>query len=60
VVERTPYLTVAEAAKELRVHPQMVYRMVKSGELAHLRAGPRAIRIPRSALDALVKHSQTA
>lgn len=49
--ERTPYLTVSEAAHLLRVHPQVIYRMVNDGRLAHLRVG-RNIRIPRAALDA--------
>ena len=60
MVERSPYLTVAEAAELLRVHPQVVYRMVRAGDLDHLKAGPKAIRIPRTAIDALLKSSQTA
>jgi excisionase family DNA binding protein len=57
--DRTPYLTVAEAAHLLRVHPQSVYRMVHAGELPHLRVG-RAIRIPREAVDKLARLAASA
>lgn len=49
---RTPYLTVAEAADLLRVNVETVYRMVKRGELRHVRAGSR-ILIPPAAIDEL-------
>ena len=59
MVERTPYLTVAEAAKLLRVHPQTVYRMVADGEIPHIAAG-RKIRIPRTALDAITRGTRAS
>lgn len=49
--ERTPYVTVAEAARILGVHPQTVYGMVRRGELTAKRAG-RAVRVARKSLDA--------
>jgi excisionase family DNA binding protein len=55
VVDRSPYLTVAEAAEHLRVHRQLIYRMVQRGELpGTLRVG-RHIRIPQAAVDALAR-----
>lgn len=52
--DRSPYLTVAEAADLLRVHRQVIYRMVERGTLRAIRVGEgRAIRIPRTALDEL-------
>ena len=42
-------LTVAEAAKLLRVKPNHVYELVRTHELPHTHLG-RAIRIPRDQL----------
>ena len=53
MVDRSPYLTVTEVAALLNVHRQLIYRMVRQGELpGTLRVG-RHIRIPRTAVDAL-------
>lgn len=49
---RTPYLTVREAADVLRINPETVYRMIRRGELRHVRAGSR-ILVPPNALDEL-------
>jgi excisionase family DNA binding protein len=48
--ERTPYLTVNEAAAVLRVHPHVVYRLVQSGEIVAIKVG-RQWRIPRAELE---------
>lgn len=45
-------LTVAEAAEQLRVSPQLVYRLARDGELEHRRLGRRVL-IPRAAIDEL-------
>lgn len=58
-MERSAYLTVYEAAELLRVHPQVIYRMIKAGDLPHLRVG-RVYRIPRTALDGHVKNAASA
>jgi len=58
-MDRTPYLTVYEAAELLRVHPQVIYRMIHAGDLPSMRVG-RVYRIPRRALDELVKSTQSA
>ncbi len=46
------YLTPTEAAKELRVSPDTVLRLIASGELGALRVSPRIIRIPVPAFEA--------
>jgi excisionase family DNA binding protein len=43
-------LTVAEAADELRLHRETVYKMCRTGQLRSFRSG-RAIRIPREGID---------
>lgn len=57
--DRSPYLTVAEAAELLRVHPQAVYRAIQNGEIAHVRVG-RVIRIPRVAIDAITRTARAS
>ena len=47
----TMYLTVDEAAAELRLHPATIRRYIKDGRLRHTRIG-KSIRIPRVALEA--------
>ena len=42
-------LTVSEAAKLLRVHPNPVYELIRRGELPHVKLG-RVIRLPRHRL----------
>jgi len=43
-------LTVKEAADQLKVQPQWVYRMVRNGGLPYVRLG-RLIRIDQDALE---------
>jgi excisionase family DNA binding protein len=46
------YLTPAEAADELRVSPDTVYRLIAAGEIAALRVSSRILRIPIPAFEA--------
>ncbi len=47
------YISVAEAARELGVSRQSVYRAIESGHVPVVRLEPRcAVRIPASALEA--------
>src|SRR3954470_21351879 len=50
ISEAADLLTVAEAAKALKVSPITVHRWLKQGRLTAYRVGPRAIRISRSEL----------
>lgn len=43
-------LTVAQAAAELGVHRQTIYRLIWSRLLRHVKVGIRAIRIPAGAI----------
>ncbi len=54
----TPLLTIPEAAEQLRVHPEIVRRMVTSGELSAVRLG-RAVRIDPKELEQLIQDSKT-
>lgn len=47
------WLTVHEVAAELRVSTMTIYRLIDSGQLAHMRVG-KSIRIRRSDLDAFI------
>ncbi len=47
-----PFLHVKEAAHELDVHPNLIRRAIRSGELAAVRIGPSGhYRIRRQALE---------
>jgi excisionase family DNA binding protein len=53
---RAAVFTVPEVAAELHVSPKTVYRWIALGQLTAVRVGPaRTIRIPRSAVDELVR-----
>lgn len=61
--ERTPYLTVQEAADLLHVDHKVIYRLVREQRLRCIRLGngPKAaIRIPIAAIDELEEQSRTA
>ena len=49
------YLTPKQAADELKVDRQTIYRMIADGRLPAERLGKRELRIPRQALSALLK-----
>ena len=57
--EQPVLLTVAEAAKLLRLSRSQVYNLVSAGQLPTVRLGPRGIRIPRQALlDWIAAHTE--
>lgn len=43
---QTQYLTVPEVAKDLRVTPMTIYRMIAKGDLLAIQVGTRTYRIP--------------
>ena len=47
-------LTVKQVADQLQVHPQTVYKLISRRQLASVRLGSRARRVPEHALDAYV------
>ena len=51
-------LTVAQAAHELNLHRETIYRMCRSGQLKSFRTG-RVIRIPREGIDKLKANTPT-
>lgn len=57
-------LTVAEAAAELRVDKQTVYRMIWSGELRVINVGlgtvRRRLRVERAAIDEMLRPRRVA
>jgi len=52
--EEAEVLTIAEAAKVLRVARNTVYQATKRGDIPSIRVG-RRILIPREALDRMLK-----
>jgi excisionase family DNA binding protein len=56
----TEYLTLKEAAAELRVSVPTVWRWVKSGKLAAYRVGGRAIRLRRGDVERMVERHPAA
>jgi excisionase family DNA binding protein len=55
----SPFLTVAEAARYLRVSEPTVWRRVREGRLPSVKVG-RLRRIPRAALDGLARGAAPA
>jgi excisionase family DNA binding protein len=49
-------ITVAEAARRLKISQKKVYRLCEAGDLTHHKVG-RAIRIPPEAIDRFVRKS---
>lgn len=45
----TTYLTVAEVAKDLRLSPMTVYRLIDRGDIPAITVGTRTRRIPTAA-----------
>jgi excisionase family DNA binding protein len=52
--DRTPYLTVPQAAEYTGIDKTALYRAIRKGEIPVLRVG-RAIRIPRRAFDDMTR-----
>jgi predicted DNA-binding transcriptional regulator AlpA len=59
-------LTVRDVARITGLHPKSVYRLLDRGDLACVHIGQprgklqrRAVRIPQSALDALITNQQS-
>lgn len=50
IATESDYLTVAEAAKLLKVHPTTIRRWIADGRLPVTRLGERSMRIDRTAL----------
>ncbi|MHB8574039.1 MAG: helix-turn-helix domain-containing protein [Dehalococcoidia bacterium] len=53
-IDAVEFLTVAEAAKLLRVSTVTMHRWLKQGRLPAYHVGPRAVRIRRQDLDAII------
>ena len=51
-------LKITEAAERLRVHPNIVRRLIKQGKLPVTQLGPKTIRIRIEDLDALVGNTK--
>lgn len=49
------YITVKEAALELRVHELTIYRWIKEGKLQSVKVGQKNVRIEREELNKIIK-----
>lgn len=47
-MKNTDYLTISEIAEILNISKQMVYAIIRSGELTAIKLGPRSVRVARS------------
>ena len=47
-------LTIKESAELLKVHPNTIRNLLVRGSIQGIRVGPRIVRIPKSALEALL------
>ena len=56
-INRTTFLSVLEASRELRVTPQTVRNYLRKGELESIRVG-RALLIPEKKVRALMSFSK--
>jgi len=50
-MERNEWLTVPEAAQELRIQRTRCYELIQHGELPAVRIGERSIRVNRTELE---------
>ncbi len=55
MIDEDPWLSTAEIARELRVHPSTVRLWVSSGRLAAVRAGARKWRVRSSELQRMLR-----
>jgi excisionase family DNA binding protein len=55
MIDEDPWLSTAEIARELRVHPSTVRLWVSSGRLAAVRAGARKWRVRRSEVQRMLR-----
>src|SRR6266581_3385304 len=53
--EQEEFVSVAEAARRLRVSPSTVWRWIEADKLTAYRVGPKTIRIRRDDLEALIQ-----
>jgi excisionase family DNA binding protein len=55
MIDEDPWMSTAEIARELSVHPSTVRLWVSSRRLAGVRAGPRKWRVRRSELSRMLR-----
>lgn len=48
-------LRIQQAQQRLQLSRSRIYELIKSGELASLKVGPRGRRIPESAIEAFIQ-----
>lgn len=49
-------LTPLEAARHLKVGRSTIYELIRTGRVPSVRFGARIVRVPREALEELVRH----
>ncbi len=54
------FVSIAEAAEAVGVHPRTIRRRISDGSLIGYRTGPRLIRVDRNDVDALLRPIPTA
>ena len=57
---RSEFLTVAEAAEELRVTERFIRKLIATGDLSAVKVGSRLVRIRRASLEDILRPVRTA
>ena len=52
---RSEFLTVAEAAEELRVTERFICKLIAAGDLSAVKVGSRLVRIRRASLEEILR-----
>lgn len=52
---RSEFLTVAEAAEELRVTERFIRKLIATGDLSAVKVGSRLVRIRRASLEEILR-----
>ena len=58
VADRSPLLTLNEAAQFLGVSKTQLYRLARAGQIELLRVGQRSTRVTQASLDSYVKNAK--
>ena len=56
---RSEFITVTEAAEELRVSERYIRKLIANGDISAVKVGSRLVRIRRSSLEEILRPMRT-